>query len=98
MLKWDRNRKSAKSILDRIGCTPMVRLNRVATDVKPEICVKLEYFSPSGSLKDRIYFNTIQRHERPGNLGADARQDRCLCRHARHRRPTHGHWPLSAQA
>ena len=68
MLKWDRNRKSAKSILARIGYTPMVRLNRVATDVKPEICVKLEYFSPSGSLKDRIYLNMIERAERRGDL------------------------------
>ncbi|MEN3332535.1 MAG: cysteine synthase [Blastocatellia bacterium] len=68
MLKWDRNRKSAKSILDRIGYTPMVRLNRVATDVKTEICVKLEYFSPSGSLKDRIYLNMIERAERRGDL------------------------------
>src|SRR5436853_401289 len=68
MLKWDRNRKSAKSLLDRIGYTPMVRLNRVATDVEPEICVKLEYFSPSGSLKDRIYLNMIERAERRGDL------------------------------
>ena len=68
MLKWDRNRKSAKSILDCIGCTPMVRLNRVAADVKPKIFVKLEYFSPSGSLKDRIYLNMIERAERRGDL------------------------------
>jgi cysteine synthase len=68
MLKWDRNRKSAKSILDVIGYTPMVRLNRVAADVKPKIFVKLEYFSPSGSLKDRIYLNMIERAERRGDL------------------------------
>src|SRR5256885_1725919 len=68
MLKWDRNRKTAKSILDRIGYTPMVRLNRVTAEVKPEICVKLEYFSPSGSLKDRIYLNMIERAERRGDL------------------------------
>jgi len=68
MLNWDRNRKSAKSILDVIGCTPMVRLNRVAGDVKPRIYVKLEYFSPSGSLKDRIYLNMIEKAERRGDL------------------------------
>lgn len=68
MRKWDRNRKSAKSILDVIGSTPMVRLNRVATEVAPEIAVKLEYFSPSGSLKDRIYLNMIERAERRGDL------------------------------
>jgi cysteine synthase A len=68
MLKWDRNRKSAKSILDVIGCTPMVRLNRVIGDVQPRIYVKLEYFSPSGSLKDRIYLNMIEKAERRGDL------------------------------
>src|ERR1044071_3871236 len=68
MLKWDRNRKHAKSILDVIGNTPLVRLNRVASDVKPEIMVKLEYFSPSGSLKDRIYLNMIEKAEQRGDL------------------------------
>src|ERR1044071_1131711 len=68
MLKWSRNRKHAKSILDVIGTTPLVRLNRVTEDVKPEILVKLEYFSPSGSLKDRIYLNMIEKAERRGEL------------------------------
>src|SRR5260370_14246787 len=68
MLKWDHNRKRAKSILDTIGCTPLVRLNRVTADIKPEIMVKLEYFSPSGSLKDRIYLNMIEKAERRGDL------------------------------
>ena len=68
MLNWDRNRKHAKSILDAIGYTPLVRLNRVSAEVKPEILVKLEYFSPSGSLKDRIYLNMIEKAERRGDL------------------------------
>src|SRR5438477_2129366 len=70
MRKWDRNHKTAKSILDVIGNTPLVRLNRVTAEIKPEICVKLEYFSPSGSLKDRIYLNMIERAERRGDLKA----------------------------
>ena len=68
MPKWNRNRKYAKSILRSIGNTPLVRLNRVATDVDPEILVKIEYFSPSGSLKDRIYLNMIEKAERRGEL------------------------------
>ncbi len=68
MLKWDTQRKYAKTILDVIGHTPLVRLNRVAEDVKSEILVKLEYFSPSGSLKDRIYLNMIEKAERRGEL------------------------------
>jgi cysteine synthase A len=68
MLKWDRHRKCSKSILDTIGCTPLVRLRRVSREVRPEILVKLEYFSPSGSLKDRIYLNMIEKAERRGQL------------------------------
>lgn len=68
MPKWDVNRKYAKSILNTIGSTPLVRLNRVTSGIKPEILVKLEYFSPSGSLKDRIYLNMIEKAERRGAL------------------------------
>ena len=68
MLNWTRNRKYSKSILDSIGYTPLVRLNRVTQHVETEILVKLEYFSPSGSLKDRIYLNMISKAERRGEL------------------------------
>src|SRR5256714_2602681 len=68
MRTWDRQRKYAKSIFEAIGHTPLVRLNRVTSKVKPEILVKLEYFSPSGSLKDRIYLNMIEKAERRGDL------------------------------
>src|SRR5215472_856782 len=68
MLKWDHNRKRARSILQTIGYTPLVRLNRITAEIKPEILVKLEYFSPSGSLKDRIYLNMIEKAERGGDL------------------------------
>ncbi len=68
MRKWDSSKKHAQSILQAIGSTPMVRLNRVASAVTPEILVKLEYFSPSGSLKDRIYLNMIEKAERRGDL------------------------------
>lgn len=68
MSKWDRYRNYSTSISDCIGNTPLVRLNRVTADVKPEILVKLEYFSPSGSLKDRIYLNMIEKAEKRGDL------------------------------
>src|SRR5215472_4894777 len=42
------------SILDAIGNTPLVRLNRVASDVKPLMLAKLEMLNPGGSVKDRI--------------------------------------------
>jgi cystathionine beta-synthase len=43
-----------KNVLDAIGWTPIVKLNKVANDVKSEIYVKLEYLNPGGSSKDRI--------------------------------------------
>src|SRR5712692_2799734 len=68
MSNWARYSKHSKSILGCIGNTPLVRLTRVTKDVQPEILVKLEYFSPSGSLKDRIYLNMIERAEKRGDL------------------------------
>jgi cystathionine beta-synthase len=43
-----------KNVLDAIGWTPIVKLNKVASDVESEIYVKLEYLNPGGSSKDRI--------------------------------------------
>jgi cysteine synthase A len=68
MRTWDSTRKYSRSILETIGHTPLVRLNRVTSGLTAEILVKLEYFSPSGSLKDRIYLNMIEKAERRGEL------------------------------
>lgn len=43
-----------KNILDAIGGTPIVKLNKVTAGVESEIYVKLEYLNPGGSSKDRI--------------------------------------------
>jgi cystathionine beta-synthase len=43
-----------KNVLDAIGNTPIVKLNKVANGVESEIYVKLEYMNPGGSSKDRI--------------------------------------------
>jgi cystathionine beta-synthase len=42
------------SMLEAIGKTPLIRLNRVASDVQPLILAKMEMFNPGGSVKDRI--------------------------------------------
>src|SRR5260370_4353581 len=42
------------SMLDAIGDTPLIRLHRVANDVRPLILAKMEMFNPGGSVKDRI--------------------------------------------
>lgn len=59
MLNWAKYSKITQSILDAIGQTPLVKLNKVTNEIKADILVKLEWFSPTGSLKDRIYHRMI---------------------------------------
>src|ERR1700732_1785704 len=56
------------TILDRIGNTPLIRLNRVARHVKPTILAKVESLNPGGSVKDRIGIRMIEDAERRGLL------------------------------
>ncbi len=69
-IKWDNNRKISKSIFDAIGRTPLVRLNKIPkmNGIDCEVLAKVEYFSPSGSLKDRIYLNMFNLAEKRGEL------------------------------
>lgn len=67
---WDSYRRYSENIFDAIGGTPLVRLNKVAADLGPEVYAKLEWYSPSGSLKDRIYYNMILKAEERGSLRA----------------------------
>src|SRR3989454_297699 len=57
-----------KSILELIGETPLVRLNRVASDVQPIVLAKMEMFNPGGSVKDRIGPAMIDYCEKNGLL------------------------------
>jgi cysteine synthase A len=52
------------SILDAIGNTPLVRLRRLAPPNGAELWLKLEYFNPSGSMKDRMALAMIEGAER----------------------------------
>jgi cysteine synthase A len=54
------------SILDGIGETPLVRLNRITADLKCTLLAKLEAQNPGGSVKDRIGFNMIKEAEKQG--------------------------------
>lgn len=60
--------KVADSILDLIGQTPLVRLNRMVKDTFAEVWVKLESFNPGGSVKDRTALNMIRAAENDGLL------------------------------
>jgi cystathionine beta-synthase len=56
------------SVLDLVGSTPIVRLDRISRDVPGTILAKLEYMNPGGSLKDRIGLAMIEAAEREGRL------------------------------
>jgi cystathionine beta-synthase len=56
------------SILDAVGGTPLVRLNRVTKDIAAEVYVKADYLNPGGSMKDRIAVWMIDEAERKGQL------------------------------
>jgi cystathionine beta-synthase len=58
----------AQNILALMGNTPLVRLNRVNQGLKPLMLVKVEYFNPGGSVKDRIGQYMIDAAEREGLL------------------------------
>jgi cysteine synthase A len=56
------------SILEAIGNTPMVRLNRVIGNIETSVLAKCEYLNPSGSIKDRIALRMIEEAEKAGRV------------------------------
>src|SRR5438309_163402 len=62
------HRMKCKNILEAIGHTPLIRLNRLARDCKAEVYVKADYLNPGGSVKDRIGITMIDEAERKGLL------------------------------
>ena len=56
------------SLSELIGNTPLVKLNHVTDGIKATIAVKVEYFNPGGSSKDRIAERIIDAAERSGEL------------------------------
>ncbi|HWP02597.1 MAG TPA: cystathionine beta-synthase [Gemmatimonadaceae bacterium] len=63
-----RHRRPYDSVLDTIGWTPLVRLNRVTRGIRTPVYAKAEFFNPGGSVKDRIALPIIERAEREGRL------------------------------
>ena len=56
------------TLLDLVGPTPIVRLDRIGREVEPQLLAKLEYLNPGGSNKDRIGMAMIEAAEREGKL------------------------------
>ncbi|HSF91687.1 MAG TPA: cysteine synthase A [Paracoccaceae bacterium] len=59
--------KRYDSILDTVGDTPVIRINRIAPD-NVTVYVKFEAFNPAGSVKDRLALNIIEAAERDGRI------------------------------
>lgn len=57
------------SILEKIGSTPLVRINKL-NEGGAEVLVKVEYFNPGGSVKDRVGLAMIEKAEEEGKLKA----------------------------
>ncbi len=57
-----------ENILEVIGNTPMVRLNRVARGLRATLLAKLEYLNPGGSVKDRIGITMLEAAENAGKI------------------------------
>lgn len=61
------------SVVEAIGNTPVVRLRKVVTSSMADVLVKLEYYNPTGSYKDRMALAMIEGAEARGELRAGMR-------------------------
>jgi cystathionine beta-synthase len=60
--------EAVDSLLDLVGDTPLVRLDRMARDISGQLLAKLEFLNPGGSVKDRPAITMIEAAEREGRL------------------------------
>src|SRR5207344_326871 len=56
------------NILQTVGRTPLVRLNKIGRDLPGKIVLKLEFFNPCASVKDRIGVSMIEALEKQGRI------------------------------
>src|SRR5665213_1751674 len=57
-----------QNILETVGDTPIVKLNKIATGLPIDLYIKAEYFNPGASVKDRIAIKIIEEAEKRGEL------------------------------
>ena len=61
-------KKYYENILEGIGNTPLIKLNRITKGLKADIFAKLEFLNPMGSVKDRIAKHMIEKAEEEGRI------------------------------
>jgi cystathionine beta-synthase len=64
---WER-KKISDSVLDHVGMTPLIRINRLAADLDCEVLAKCEFFNAGGSVKDRVGKQMIEEAEKSGRI------------------------------
>jgi cysteine synthase A len=64
--------KIAKNITELTGHTPLVKLNHITEGLKAEIAVKLEFYNPAHSVKDRIGVGMIEAAEKAGKINKNS--------------------------
>lgn len=69
--------KICNNILETIGNTPMIRLNKIAEDIPATVYAKVEYFNPGHSVKDRMALKMIEDAEKSGKLKPGATVIEC---------------------
>ncbi|HEV8499679.1 MAG TPA: pyridoxal-phosphate dependent enzyme [Gemmatimonadaceae bacterium] len=68
MREMVRNASPYDDVLELIGWTPLIRLNKVTRGIRTPVYAKAEFFNPGGSIKDRIGGPIIEQAEREGRL------------------------------
>ncbi len=64
----DHPMKYYNSIIETVGNTPLVKLNKITKDIPGTFLVKVEYFNPGNSIKDRIGIKMVEDAEKDGSL------------------------------
>src|SRR5258708_21594539 len=69
------------NILETIGNTPLIRLNKITKDLPCTVLAKVEYFNPGNSIKDRMALKMVEVADQEGKLLPGGTIIECTSRH-----------------